>query len=795
MSRTFAVAAAAVLAVVAASWTAAWAVADDGGNDPKKPRGLPKPEDYGFADLINSRFNDGLFGLAAEDVDTDGDLDLVVVNNPKARIDFLLQRAPGEPLPDDASTRLPGNSVNDLQDEVHFKRDSFPTEQKVSSVTVGDWNGDGKNDLAFTGDSGKLSVVYRSAKGGFGDRVRLDLDDLAPSREAVRSGDLNGDGRADLAVLGKKKTFLFFQGADGKLTPAQELLNATSAADGFALVDLDGDKKLDLPYVKAEAESPLRWRTSRGGGDFGPERLFPFAELRSYTCADLDRDGKTEVALVRRRSGRVAILDWKGEAAAAKAGELALSQPRVVAYASQKDEKPRDELLADLDGDGKMELIVAEPSAARVVVYRRDPDGLACRGESFPSFVGCKAPRLADLDGDGKKELIVAAPNEGAIGVAKVTADGGAIKIGFPEARAAQGEQLLALDVADVDGSGKPAIVAVTATGKSSKRTCQLVRLPGAAGGEAVTTDLGNLAADPSDLLLVDLNRDGLRDALVFVPTELPRILLAKQADGKLAYDAIAAQDVPGLGILKGVEKTTLFFGDVDGDGKSELLVPGPNFARAFTLGAKGVPTVVGQWNLDDSGAKVSCVAAADLDGDRKPEIVLCEKTTRSLRVLKSADGGSRQVAKIELGDFDAKGIRAGDLDGDGKEDLVLLAPERFAVVQAGRADAGFAELSDYETPLKNAYLDELAFGDVNGDGVTDAVITETNRHLVTISAWVDQKLNHVLQFPIYEESIFEREAGGGREPRELVLADVTGDKKLDVAILVHDRVIVYPQE
>jgi hypothetical protein len=780
-----------IVAVVAASAVALLAVRS----------GLPRPEDYGFADLINSRFNDGLFGLAAADVDSDGDMDLVVVNNPKARIDFLLQRAPGEALPDDAATRLAGNGVNELPDELHFRRDSFPTEQKVSALAVGDWNGDGKNDLAFTGDSGKLTVVYRNAKGGFGDRVRFDVDDVAPSREAVRSGDLNGDGRADLAVLGKKRTFLFLQGSDGKLVAAPELLNATASADGFALVDLDGDQKLDLLYVKAEAEAPLRWRIARGGGDFGPERLFPFTELRSYTCADLDHDGRAEVAAVRRRSGRVAIVKYQGDAAAAKTGELLLSQPRVVAYATQKDEKPRDELLADLDGDGKAELIVAEPSAARVVVYRRDPDGLACRGESFPSFVGARAPRLADLDGDGKKELIVVAPNEGAIGVAKISNDGGSLKIAFPEARAAQGEQLLALDVAPlVDGEGgRPSIVALTVSGKGSKKTYQLVRLAAAAGtntnNENVTTDLGTLPADPSDLLLVDLNRDGLRDVLVFIPTELPRILLAKQVDGKLAYDAIAAQDVPGLGILKGVEKTALFFGDVDGDGKPELLVPGPNFARAFTLGAKGIPTVVGQWNLDDSGAKVACVAAADLDGDHQPEIVVGEKTTKSLRVLKGAAGAAKALAKIELGDFDVRGIRAGDLDGDGRDDLVLLAPERFAVVQSARNDAGFAELSDFESPLKNAFLDELAFGDVNGDGVLDAVITETNRHLVTISAWVDQKLNHVLQFPIYEESIFERDGGGGKEPRELVLADVTGDKKLDIAILVHDRVIVYPQE
>ncbi len=766
------------------------------------PRGVPRPEDYGFGNLINSRFNEGMLGLQSADVDSDGDQDLVVINNAKARIDFLLQRAPGEALGDDAATRTSGNSVNEVPDELHFRRDSFPTEQKVSSLAIGDWNGDGRNDLAFVGDSGKLTVVYRNEKGGFGARVRFDLDEPSNVPEAVRSGDLNGDGRADVAVLGKKRTFLFLQGSDGKLAAAPELLNATQAPDGFSLLDLDGDGKLDLVYVKAESDAPLRWRIARGGGDFGPERVFPFTEIRSYAARDLDGDGKPEVAVVRRRSGRVALLKFQGDGAPPKGGELLLSHPRVVSYATQKDEKPREELLADADGDGKPELVVTEPSAARVVVYRRDPDGLACRGESFLSFVGVKSPRFADLDGDGKVELVVAAPNEGAIGVAKVASErpsdaaaAGVLRIAFPEARASQGESLLALDVADVDGSGKPAIVALTATGKGGKRTWALVRLPSAAGGEPVATKLEGLPADPTDLWLVDLNRDGLRDVLAFIPTELPRILLAKKGDGKVDYEPLSAQDVPGLGILKGVDKTALWFGDVDGDGNDELLVPSANFARAFTLGVKGVPTVVGQWNLDDPGAKVACVAAADLDGDKKREVVVGEKTTKSLRVLAGTAGAAKTLAKVDLGDFDPRGLRAGDLDGDGRDDLVLLSPERFAVVQAGRTDAGFAELSDFETPLKNAYLDEIAFGDVNSDGILDAVITETNRHVVTISAWVDQKLNHVLHFPIYEESIFERDGGGGKEPRELVLSDVTGDQKTDIAILVHDRVIVYPQE
>jgi hypothetical protein len=387
--------------------------------------------------------------------------------------------------------------------------------------------------------------------------------------------------------------------------------------------------------------------------------------------------------------------------------------------------------------------------------------------------------------------VLIAAPDEGAIGVAKVDAKG---RLSFPEPLGFKGEKLLALDVADVDGSGKPAVMAVLANKVAGGTSWQLARLA-TNGAEAASVDLGKLPVDPNALWLVDLNRDGLKDAIVFLPTEMPRILLGKAGEGRSTFEELKTQDVPGLGILKSALRSALFFGDVDGDGKQELLVPGPNFARAFTLGAKGVPVVVGQWNLDDSGAKVGAVTAGDLDGDGSPEIVLSEKSTKTLRVLKLVDGAVRTLARVELGDLEPKGLRVADVNGDGAQDVVLLCADRFGVVLAGRSDPGFVEVTDFETPLKNAFLDQVAFGDVNSDGVTDAVMTDTSQHRIAIAAWVNGALAHVLQFPIYEESIFERDGGGGKEPRELVLADVTGDKKTDIAILVHDRVIVYPQE
>jgi hypothetical protein len=759
-------------------------------------RETPRAEEYGWNGLLNSRLNDGCFRLLAADVDSDGDTDLAIINNPKARLDFLLQRQPGEALRASKATDA-GEGANDFADEVHFERDSFPTDQKVSSLAIGDLNGDGRNDLAFVGDSGKLTIAWRGAKGGFADRVRFDLDELSNVPQSLRVGDLDGDGRQDVLVLGKRKTQIFLQGADGRLAEAAELLNATASPDGFAVCDLDGDRKNDLLYVKAEADAPLRFRLNRGNGEMGPERLFPFTEIRQYAVTDLDADGKVDLAAVRRRSGRVALLELAEPGPAPKTGELALSSPRLVAYAAQKDEKPRDELLADFDGDGRPELLVCEPSAARLVLHRRDPDGLASRGEACANLVGARQPRLADLDGDGRPELVVAAPEEGAFGVSLLDANG---RPGFPETRGYKGEALLALDAADLDGGGRSSLVGIVSNGKAAAKKWYVQLLAGGAPDVLpAAIELPKLATDPNDLWLIDLNRDGLRDAFLTLPTELPKVLLGTKAAGggagPFGFVAAESTDAAGLGVLKGVARTALWHGDADGDGASELLVPGPNFVRALTFDAKGAPKVVAQWNLEEPSAKVGAVAAGDLDGDGRPEVIAHDKSTRSLRVLRQVNQAAKTVARVELGDVDPKALRVADIDGNGRQDIVLLCADRFAVVQAGVADASFVETDDFESPLKNAFLDQIAFGDVNGDGITDAVMTDSNRHLITIAAHVGGELAHVLQFPVYEESIFERDGGGGREPREVVIADVTGDRKQDLVILVHDRVIVYPQE
>jgi hypothetical protein len=746
------------------------------------PAGLPTElgKSYGFTGLHVSRFSGGLRGLVSGDLDGDGQPDLAVINNGRSRIELLLRRKPGEPASDEAAPDA--DKVNELVDEDFFRRESFAVEEKVEALELADMDGDGRCELLFTGDSGKLTVAWHAARGGTARSLRLRLPDEG---KLVRAGDLDGDGRTDALVCGTSQLWIFRQRESGDFGEPDAVPLATSSPDDVLLRDLDGDKRLDLLVVKAESEWPLRWRLGLAEGRFGEERSARFAAIRAWAVGDVDGDGRTDVAAVRRQSGRITLLRWRQPDAAAE-GTLALDAPDVLPFEKLKDSERRDVVVMDLDGDGTSDVVAAEPSAARVLWWR----GGAGAPRVVPSLLGAHEPRL--LVAAGRRALVVAAPDEGAIGVAALGADG---TPAFPKALPlpAVGEgadagspELLTLDVAPLAEGQPDAIWAVVAAGKGRTRAGALVRLD--ADGKVLDSfKLENLKTDPRGLLVADLDRDGRRDALLCLPTELPRILLAQAAGG---FKDVNVAQSPGLGLLKGLERDALWWGDVDGDGSSELLVPGPNFARAFALDAAGVPVVVGQFNLPDPGAQVACVAAADLDHDGKPEVVLADRAQKSLDVAGRADAPGLR-ARVDLGELQPRALAVAT---GTPSRLVLLAADRFGVLGAGASRATFLPDLDFEVPVKDAYVNDIAIGDINGDGTPDLVMTETLKHQLVIARARAQVIDFALRFPVYEERLFES-GRSGQEPRQVVLAELTGDGLLDVAILVHDRLVVYPQE
>ena len=178
---------------------------------------------------------------------------------------------------------------------------------------------------------------------------------------------------------------------------------------------------------------------------------------------------------------------------------------------------------------------------------------------------------------------------------------------------------------------------------------------------------------------------------------------------------------------------------------------------------------------------------------------MLVDTGVKRLRILRKEQPDPQYTAwkEIELGDFPFRSARRGDLNCDGQEDFLLFGGSRFAVLYAGRTDPELKEIASFETALEKVFFADVVVGDLSHDDKTDLIVLDTRSHYLEILDYdAEAGLRHVMHFKIFEDKSFtSSDESGGAEPREGIVADVTGDGMNDLIILVHDRLIVYPQD
>jgi hypothetical protein len=106
------------------------------------------------------------------------------------------------------------------------------------------------------------------------------------------------------------------------------------------------------------------------------------------------------------------------------------------------------------------------------------------------------------------------------------------------------------------------------------------------------------------------------------------------------------------------------------------------------------------------------------------------------------------------------------------------------------------AQLDGYETPIKDGQLHDVVSGDLNQDGRKDLVFLETAKNYLDVVIFDKaRQLVPAIRWQVFEERTFRGRRSDAAEPREALIVDVTGDGKNDLVVVVHDRILVYPQE
>lgn len=317
--------------------------------------------------------------------------------------------------------------------------------------------------------------------------------------------------------------------------------------------------------------------------------------------------------------------------------------------------------LVDLNGDARLDLVVAHPDAGEVSVHLGDGAGAFAAPTSFSSGLQPGAQRIAsgdlDLDGDPDLALLRPAP------VGELSLLFGQDAMFGPPLLDAIGQEAQDLIAADLDGDGAPDLLARGAA--AEPLTLRLGDGMGALGPEIGSPEL---AGQSFDLAPGQFDGDAARE-LAVTHTAAPGIALVEwspmlgfvmssetQVKGGTRHDAIVVGDINGDGAPDSVARRT-----VDG---VDLLLVWSGGTPEFSLPEGALPVVV-----------------ADVDGDGPGDVVALANAPEVVRVVYSDTQGRLVcVQDHPLGEPSARAlVAAGDLDGDGKADLVAgstLAPQ-----------------------------------------------------------------------------------------------------------------------
>lgn len=737
-------------------------------------------DNYGFKPLELFKLSDRSSNMLSADMNGDGLNDLVLIDNSNSRIDILQQRTDKDEPP----TADISDGVNSIPNDARFKHVKIPVDVSISALTVGDFNGDGRNDLAYLALPDRLIVRYQTENGGWSDRKRIRLADLQPTQWTIAAGDLNYDKRTDLIVLGKNHTYILLQEEDGEFASPRSILNTSPKLGLASIADLNGDGRNDFTYATRDGKDQvLCARLQKQDGQLGPEIRFELSSPRSVTLSNIDGKAGSEILTIDSQTGRLKVQQL--ENSQSKNGEIS-KRLTLYGFGEEGSGRNRGFDLGDINGDGLSDVVVSDPETAQMLVYLQTKDRGLDLGQTYPGLLGVEQLRVEDVNGDGKGEVFVLSEREKIIGVSSLDKQ----RLSFPKVLPIKGEPL-AFELADLDGNQSPELIYVAKVGDKRSYSYKLQALRLKKDGSWSEYQFPSAAPNldsPKSLVKLDANGDGIYELMAFYGlSRSPKMItLTPRQTPQLI--------TPSGGInLDEIKQESIFIG---GPKRDWILTAQNNFARRLILNSDNQWQVLDQFNAPESKARVVGAVNIELDGQPGDEIVLIDLGVQKLRILRKESNVYRPWKEVEIGEFPFLSAHVADLNGDQRPDLVLFGRGQFGILYSGQTPPVLKEVASYESKLPQAYFTDSVAGDLNGDGLADVVILDLRTHQVEILNFKDKPgLRHALNFKVFEEKTFSRSNRTGVDPREAVIADVTGDKRKDLILLCHDRVLLYPQD
>ncbi len=281
----------------------------------------------------------------------------------------------------------------------------YPTGNNPRSVAIGDLNGDGKADLAVTNQGlvsatgGTVSVLLNNGNGTFA--VKKDYQ-AGSGPWSVAIGDLNGDGKEDLAVGGQNSyVSIYLNNNNITFQPKVDYL-VEGGAQSLKIGDLNNDGRADLAMASIRSLSVM---LNNGNGNFSKTYYTLGSNYTSSVAiGDLNGDGKLDIAITN------ALGNHNGIVINSFLVSIFLNNGNGT-FATKVDYptgiSPSSVAIGDLNGDTKLDLAIASLGNNSFSVFLNNGNGTFPTKVNYPIGSGVDSITIADLNGDGKMDIAV----------------------------------------------------------------------------------------------------------------------------------------------------------------------------------------------------------------------------------------------------------------------------------------------------------------------------------------------------------------------------------------------------